>query len=72
VRAALEWDTGTDVDALLDDFYRRWFGRAAAPMQAYYDALESAFQNTAATGTKMSCLTPYTPPPCSRSSMRFF
>ena len=50
VRAALEWDTQTDVDALLDDFYRRWFGRAARPMQAYYDALESAFENTTAHG----------------------
>jgi hypothetical protein len=46
VRAALEWDTRSDVDALLDDFYTRWFGRAAALMKAYYDALEAAFANT--------------------------
>jgi hypothetical protein len=43
VRAALEWDTTANVDALLDDFYARWFGRAAAPMKAYYGALEAAF-----------------------------
>jgi hypothetical protein len=50
VRAALEWDTRTDVDALLDDFYKRWFGQAAAPMKAYYDTLESAFAQTTVHG----------------------
>ncbi len=49
-RAALEWDTAADVDALLDDFYTRWFGRAAGPMQDYYDALEAAFEKTTAHG----------------------
>ncbi|GMU21064.1 MAG: hypothetical protein AMXMBFR13_11580 [Phycisphaerae bacterium] len=45
VRAALEWDTDLDVDAFLDDFYAQWFGRSAAPMKAYYQALEDAFEN---------------------------
>ena len=27
VRARLEWDTKADVDAILDDFYAKWFGR---------------------------------------------
>ena len=49
-RAALEWDTKTDVDALLADFYTRWFGRAAAPMKTYYDALESAFAKSSVHG----------------------
>jgi hypothetical protein len=49
-RAALEWDTRADVDALLDDFYTRWFGPAAGPMKAYYDALENAFEKTTAHG----------------------
>ncbi len=48
VRAALQWDTNADVDALLDDFYTHWFGNAARPMKAYYNALESAFANTTA------------------------
>jgi hypothetical protein len=62
VRAALEWDTKTDVDALLDDFYQRWYGRAAGPIKAYYDALESAFQNTTAHGHEDVVLnTIYTP-----------
>jgi hypothetical protein len=44
VRARLEWDADADVDAILDDFYAAWFGRAAAPMKAYYKALEEAFE----------------------------
>lgn len=42
-RMALEWDTKADVDAILADFYRKWFGAAAKPMQEYYNALEAAF-----------------------------
>jgi hypothetical protein len=45
VRARLEWDTKADVDAILDDFYAKWFGRSAGPMKTYYDALENAFEN---------------------------
>jgi len=44
VRARLEWDTKADVDAILEDFYAKWYGRAAAPMKAYYEALEAAFE----------------------------
>jgi len=44
VRAGLEWDTGADVDAILDDYYARWYGPAAAPMKTYYEALENAFE----------------------------
>ena len=46
VRAALEWDTKTDVDSLLEYFYTRWFGPAAGPMKMDHDALESAFANS--------------------------
>ena len=44
VRARLEWDSKADVDAILEDFYVKWYGRAAAPMKAYYQALEEAFE----------------------------
>ena len=44
VRARLEWDVETNVDAVLNDFFDKWFGRAASPMKAYYDALENAFE----------------------------
>jgi len=44
VRARLQWDVETDVDVVLDDFFDKWFGNAASPMKAYYDALENAFE----------------------------
>ena len=44
VRARLEWNVNAGVDAILDDFHAAWFGRAAAPMKAYYEALEDAFE----------------------------
>ena len=32
-----------DQRAILEDFFTKWYGRAAAPMKAYHDALEDAF-----------------------------
>jgi hypothetical protein len=49
-RFALEWNTKTDVKALLNDFYEKWFGPAAEPMRDYYETLENAFDNAAAHG----------------------
>jgi len=46
LRARLEWDAHADVDAILDDFYRRWYGRATEPAQAFWDALERSIQST--------------------------
>lgn len=46
VRAKLEWDADADVDAILDDFYSKWYGPAAKPARAFYDALDNAFANT--------------------------
>ena len=46
VASRLLWDVDTDVDALLEDFYHRFFGAAHAPMRAYFEALDRA---TAAT-----------------------
>jgi hypothetical protein len=34
------------VDAILDDFYAKWYGRAAKPIRAFYDALEDALEKT--------------------------
>jgi len=36
VGAKLMWNTRADAGALADDFYQRAFGRAAAPVQRYY------------------------------------
>jgi len=46
VRARLEWDTEADVDAILEDFFSKWYGPAAEPMAEFYDALEQAFATT--------------------------
>ena len=37
VRARLMWDVEADVDALVDDFHRRFFGPAEGPMRAFFD-----------------------------------
>lgn len=42
LRAQLEWHAEADVDAILDDFFRTWYGRAARPMKAFYMALDEA------------------------------
>ena len=44
-RFALEWNTKANVDAILADFYRKWFGPAAKPMRDYYETLENAFDS---------------------------
>ncbi|MDO8586579.1 MAG: DUF4838 domain-containing protein [Armatimonadota bacterium] len=61
-RFALEWDTRADVDAILADFYEKWFGPAAAPMKDYYEALETAFDSVSCHGHEDVILTEvYTP-----------
>jgi len=42
LRARLEWDADADVDALLADFFARWYGPAAEPMRRFYEALDQA------------------------------
>ncbi len=46
VAARMMWDIDTDVDALLTEFYEKYYGPAAEPMQAYHETLESAFADT--------------------------
>lgn len=43
VRAKCLWDVDTDIDALLADYYREFFGVAAAPVQKFFEAVERAF-----------------------------
>jgi hypothetical protein len=40
------WDTETDVEALLDEHYRLFYGAAAQPVKAFYDAAERALTTT--------------------------
>lgn len=46
LRARLEWDADLNVSALLDDFFRRWYGAAARPAQAFWNALELTMEKT--------------------------
>ncbi len=41
VMAKIWWDPDRDVDALLDEWYRLAFGKAAPPMKAYFDHWEA-------------------------------
>ena len=42
VAARLLWEPGLDVDALVEDFYTKFYAEAAGPMRQYYEALEEA------------------------------
>lgn len=42
LRAQLEWNAGADVDAILDDFFTQWYGKASGPMKAFHFALDQA------------------------------
>lgn len=46
VAARLLRDPGTDVDALLEDFYEKFYAEAAGPMREYYETLEDAAQRS--------------------------
>ena len=50
VAARLVNDPSIDVDALLSEYFSRFYGKAAAPMRKYFDLFERAMQNTAEAG----------------------
>lgn len=43
VAAKLAWNPDLDVDALLDDYFEKFYGPAAEPMRAYFMTLEKAY-----------------------------
>jgi hypothetical protein len=49
VRGQLLWDPAADADALLADFYPRFYGPAAKPMAAYWSAVFRAWEDTLVT-----------------------
>jgi len=49
LRARLMWNPDGDVDALLDDFYARFYGPAAEPMREYWSAIFQAWKETIVT-----------------------
>jgi len=46
VAARLMWDVTTDVDALLEDLYRRFFGPAETPMGRYLQSVDAWYRDT--------------------------
>ena len=49
MRGRLMWNPDEDVDALLADFYERFYGPAAAPMADYWNAIFDAWERTICT-----------------------
>ena len=49
VRARLLWNPDEDLDALLADFYSRFYGPTAEPMREYWNAIFKAWENTIVT-----------------------
>jgi len=48
-RGQLMWNPDADVDALLAEFYPKFFGPAAGPMREYWTAIYDAWENTIVT-----------------------
>jgi hypothetical protein len=46
IRARMEWNADLDVNATLDEFFTLWYGKAAKPSQAFWDALEEQVQKS--------------------------
>lgn len=46
LRARMMWDPDLDVEAANADFYSKWYGAAAKPARAFWDALEAAIEAT--------------------------
>lgn len=46
VASKMMWNVNTDVDALLNEFYGKFYGPASTPMKAYHEAVEAAFRDT--------------------------
>lgn len=42
VAARFQWDTNTDIDSLLTDYYDKFFMSAAGPMRNWYETFETA------------------------------
>jgi hypothetical protein len=46
LRAKLYWHADDDAKAILDDYFTVWYGPAAKPSQAYWEAIEEALEST--------------------------
>jgi hypothetical protein len=50
LRARLMWDADLNADAVLDDYFTKWYGRAGKPARAFWDALEKTIESTPMVG----------------------
>jgi hypothetical protein len=50
LNARLMWNANADAKSMVDDFYTQWYGAAAAPSQAFWEALEETMENTVILG----------------------
>ena len=46
LRALLYWDPDADVEAEMEEFHARFWGPASAPMRAYWEAIQQAWERT--------------------------
>lgn len=46
VAGKLMWDVNADVDAIVNDFYEKFFGPAAEPMGKWLDMVDSSYRDT--------------------------
>jgi hypothetical protein len=46
LRAKLMWNAGADADAILDEYFKKWYGPAEKPARAFWEALEKALEET--------------------------
>lgn len=46
LQARMMWDAGLDAKALADEFFANWYGPAAGPARAFWEALENALEDT--------------------------
>ena len=49
IRGRLMWNPDEDVDAILDEFYPKFYGPAAEPMRAYWTAIYDSWEKTICT-----------------------
>ncbi|MHB9106311.1 MAG: DUF4838 domain-containing protein [Armatimonadota bacterium] len=46
LRSRMMWDADLNVDAVLDEYFAAWYGKAAKPMKTFWGALEVAMEST--------------------------
>jgi len=46
IRAQLMWNPDADLNTLLDDFYKKWYGPAAKPAENFWNAIEECLLET--------------------------